>query len=180
MKANPDMPQLPVRARALQDGKTVYMAVPKLAADRPFLTLDPDRLDVVPRKAASIKGSSGAGEPTALDELEHVDLIVCGTVAVNRRGVRIGKGGGYSDLEFALGTEVGAIDDSTVIVTTVHDLQVLDEDLPETDHDFRVDLIVTPDDVIRCRRTKRPPGVLRDHLTAEQIDQVPALAPFVH
>jgi 5-formyltetrahydrofolate cyclo-ligase family len=31
LKVNPDLPQLPVRQRALEDGKTVYMAVPRLA-----------------------------------------------------------------------------------------------------------------------------------------------------
>ncbi|MER3460903.1 MAG: hypothetical protein C4303_07295 [candidate division GAL15 bacterium] len=28
----------------------------------------------------------------------HVDLVVCGSVAVNPVGARVGKGGGYSDL----------------------------------------------------------------------------------
>jgi 5-formyltetrahydrofolate cyclo-ligase len=32
VNANPDSPQLPVRRRALADGKVVYMAVPRLAA----------------------------------------------------------------------------------------------------------------------------------------------------
>ncbi|HEX6237528.1 MAG TPA: hypothetical protein VFZ68_10055, partial [Acidimicrobiales bacterium] len=36
VKANPDSPQLPVRQRALEDGKTVFMAVPRLAGDVPF------------------------------------------------------------------------------------------------------------------------------------------------
>src|SRR3984957_20884958 len=40
LKANPDSPQLPVRQRALEDGKTVYIAVPRLAEAEPFLTLD--------------------------------------------------------------------------------------------------------------------------------------------
>jgi 5-formyltetrahydrofolate cyclo-ligase len=31
LKANPDAPQWPVRQRALEDGKTVFMAVPRLA-----------------------------------------------------------------------------------------------------------------------------------------------------
>ena len=57
----------------------------------------------------------------------------------------LGKGAGYSDIEVALLAEAGLISERTMIATTVHDLQVLDEDLPEQVHDFRVDLIVTPD-----------------------------------
>ena len=41
VKANPDSAQLPVRQRALEDGKTVYMAVPRLAEPEPFFALDP-------------------------------------------------------------------------------------------------------------------------------------------
>ena len=37
----PDRAQLPVRIRALQDGKLVYMAAPKLATADPFYLLDP-------------------------------------------------------------------------------------------------------------------------------------------
>jgi 5-formyltetrahydrofolate cyclo-ligase len=175
MKSNPDMPQLPVRARALTEGRRVYMAVPKLVEDRPFRLLDPPQLSVPPRKAASIVGSEREGIATALEAVEHLDLVVCGTVAVNRAGVRVGKGGGYSDLELALCIEEGIVDDDTVIVTTVHDLQVVDEDLPETEHDFRVDIVVTPTEVIRCARVPRPPGVLWDHLDADKVASIPAL-----
>lgn len=175
LKCNPDAPQLPVRTLALQEGKRVYMAVPRLREERPFLLLDPDLLTVHPRKAASIKGSTSAGRPVRIDEMPHIDLIVCGTVAVNRKGVRIGKGGGYSDLEFALTRQAGIVDDETVIATTVHPIQVLDEELPETDHDFRVDLVVTPEEVIRCPRSKRPEGILWGHLDQSTIDAIPAL-----
>jgi 5-formyltetrahydrofolate cyclo-ligase len=176
VKANPDMPQLPVRARALEDDLVVFMAVPRLRDPAPFLRLDPAVLEVKPRAAASIKGSSEHGVPVGLDELPHIDLIVCGTVAVNRDGARIGKGGGYSDLEFAIGLEAGVIDEDTVIVTTVHDVQVVDAELPETDHDFRVDVLVTPTEVIRCPRVARPPGVIWQDLDDEKIDAIPVLA----
>jgi 5-formyltetrahydrofolate cyclo-ligase len=105
-----------------------------------------------------------------------VDLIVCGTVAVNRDGVRIGKGGGYSDLELALLTEAGLVDDDTFIATTVHPLQILDEELPETDHDFRVDAVVTEDEVVRARAGRRPPGLIWEHLDEEKIAAIPVLA----
>jgi 5-formyltetrahydrofolate cyclo-ligase len=40
IKAVPDRAQLPVRVRALTEGKVVYMAVPNMADIRPFYLLD--------------------------------------------------------------------------------------------------------------------------------------------
>ena len=71
--------------------------------------------------------------------------------------------------------ERGLVDDETPIATTVHPLQLLDEELPETAHDFRVDLIVTPDEVIRARRVRRPPGILWDHVDEGTVAAVPVL-----
>jgi 5-formyltetrahydrofolate cyclo-ligase len=157
VRANPDAPQLPVRARALAEGKLLYMAVPRLADERPFIRLDPERLDIPPRPAASITGSTRRAR-IGVAELTSVDLVICGSVAVNRQGARVGKGGGFSDLEFALLVEAGLIGKHTVLATTVHPLQVLDEALPETTHDFRLDLIVAGEEVITCRHTQRPRG----------------------
>ncbi len=68
VKANPDSPQLPVRQRALEDGKTVYMAVPRLAAAEPFFALDPDHLAgrcELRRPSGKVEiGPSGALSPT--------------------------------------------------------------------------------------------------------------------
>jgi 5-formyltetrahydrofolate cyclo-ligase len=171
-----DAPQPPVRARALADGKLLYMAVPRLADERPFILLDPERLDVPPRRAASISGSTRVGRRVGVAELQPVDLVVCGSVAVNRQGARVGKGGGFSDLEFALLVEAGLISQDSVLATTVHPLQVLDEALPETSYDFRVDVIVAGEEVIGCRRSRRPPGILWEHLDAAKIAAIPALA----
>jgi 5-formyltetrahydrofolate cyclo-ligase len=177
IKANPDAPQLPVRARALSDGKTVYVAVPRLARREPFIELDPERLVTPPRKSASIKGASSQGTPIGIDAVPRIDLVVCGSVAVNRAGARVGKGGGYSDLEFGLLAEAGVIDDRTLLTTTVHPLQVLDEDLPETAHDFRVQRIVTPEEIIVCTdAARRPPGILWDHLDTDKVESIPVLA----
>src|SRR5438094_2620887 len=44
IKSNPDSPQLPVRVRALRDGKLLYMAVPRLAEADAFFVLDPEHL----------------------------------------------------------------------------------------------------------------------------------------
>ena len=176
LKCNPDAPQRPVRLTALREGKLVYMAVPRLREVRCFWELDPKRLRNL-AEAATIGGAARRGRAVSPRELPHIDLVVAGSVAVNRRGARVGKGGGYSDLEYAIGRAVGCMDDSTVVATTVHSLQIVDGALPTTAHDFFLDLIVTPDEVIRPRRGQRaqPRGILPDHLTAEHRETIPVL-----
>ena len=108
--------------------------------------------------------------------MRPIDLIVCGTVAVNLEGARIGKGGGYSDLEYALARDARLVSPKTPIVTTVHDLQVLDEELPVFAHDIPVDYVVTPAKVIQTHtRLPRPKGIYWDYLTQEKIDAIPYL-----
>lgn len=178
VKANPDSPQLPVRQRALEDGKTLYMAVPRLASEHPFLAIQPDRLPVSPRQAASITGSAKHGRPVALTGMRPVELVIAGCVAVSPDGSRLGKGGGFSDLEYALAWEAGLIGPATVVATTVHDRQILGEGaIPMTAHDFRLDLILSPTEVIRCPRPKArwAPGIRWDELTPEKIDSIPVL-----
>jgi 5-formyltetrahydrofolate cyclo-ligase len=178
VKANPDAPQWPVRQRALEDGKTVFMAVPRLTDEHPFFLLDPAHLADAPRKASSIKGASRSARRIGLDELAPVDLVVAGCVAAGEDGARLGKGGGFSDLEFAVASEAGLIGRDTVAVTTVHDLQVRPAGVvPVVGHDFRLDVVVTPTGVIEVpRRGRRPAGRVRwDELTDEKIAEIPLL-----
>src|SRR6516164_314646 len=180
VKANPDSAQLPVRQRALEDGKTVYMAVPRLADPEPFFALDPDHLDQPPRKAASISGASRSARRVSLAELAPVALVVMGSVAASEDGARLGKGGGFADLEFALATAAGLIGPDTVSVTTVHELQVRPAGtIPLTGHDVPVDFIVTPERVIDCRARHGPrpaAGIRWEDLTEEKIAAIPLLS----
>ena len=180
VKANPDSAQWPVRQRALEDGKTVYMAVPRLAGREPFFALDPDHLAGSPRQASSISRAARSARRVALADLDPVDLVVMGSVAASADGARLGKGGGFADLEFALATAAGLIGPRTVSVTTVHELQLRPAGtIPLTGHDVPVDLIVTADQVIDCRQggRPRPPAAIRwDDLTAEKIAAIPLLA----
>jgi 5-formyltetrahydrofolate cyclo-ligase len=174
IKCNPDAPQRYVRLRALREGKVVYMAVPRLRDARCFWELDPARLRDV-RAAASIGGAARFGRALGPRELPHIDLVVAGSVAVACTGARLGKGGGYSDLEYALCRAAGRIDDRTIVATTVHPLQIV-RAIPETKHDFRVDLIATPREIARTRRKRpQPRGIVVADLTDEIRENVPAL-----
>ena len=180
LKANPDSPQLPVRQRALEDGKTVYMAVPRLAEREPFFALDPAPLSEPPRKAASISGATRSARRVTLAELDPVDLVVMGSVAAGEDGARLGKGGGFADLEYALAAAAGLIGPRTVTVTTVHELQVRPAGtIPVTGHDVLLDLIITPERIIDCRPWRKPqaaPGICWADLTEEKIAAIPLLA----
>jgi 5-formyltetrahydrofolate cyclo-ligase len=178
LKANPDSPQWPVRTRALVDGKLVYMAVPRLAEANPFFLLDPGRLADDPRAASSITGASRSARTVAVADVTPVDLVVAGCVAVDPTGARLGKGGGFSDLELAIAAEAGLVDARTVVVTTVHDLQVLEDGrIPTTGHDVHVDIVVTPERVLRCprRRGHRLPRLRWRELTDEKVAAIPVL-----
>ncbi|WP_436981529.1 5-formyltetrahydrofolate cyclo-ligase [Streptomyces sp. enrichment culture] len=176
VKAVPDRAQLAVRARALEEGKRLYMAASKLAAAKPFYLLDPATLTIPLHDAAERRTAARFAQPVDVDDMDPVDLVICGSVAVNYEGVRLGKGAGYSDIELALLQEAGLIGPNTLIATTVHELQVMNEEIPEGDHDFRVDLIITQDRVIECPRYRRPPGILWEFLTPEMISAIPTLA----
>jgi 5-formyltetrahydrofolate cyclo-ligase len=177
LKCNPDAPQRAVRLRALEDGKEVFMAVPRLRDARCFLRLDPRRLRGRLSRAATIGGASALGEAVPPDALGHIDLVVAGSVAVNGTGARVGKGGGYSDLEWAMARALGIVDDETPVVTTVHDLQVVEGAIPMTDHDVPVDVVVTPTRVIRARRRRaKPRGIRWDELSDAQVAAMPVLA----
>ncbi|KAB1153084.1 hypothetical protein F6X68_14945 [Micromonospora sp. AMSO12t] len=177
IKCNPDRAQLPVRVRALQEGKLLYMAVPRLATPKPFYLLDPTVLTVSFETAATSTGAPEIAPTVGPDEMRPVDLIVCGSVAVSRRGgVRVGKGAGYSDLEIALLTEAGLVTTHTAIATTIHQTQLLDQELPRAGHDFSVDFAITQDEVVACAPDReRPPSIIRPNLRQDHLDTIPVL-----
>jgi 5-formyltetrahydrofolate cyclo-ligase len=177
VKANPDSPQTHARRLALEQGKIVVMAVPRLGDLHPFRVLDPRKLSKAAiREAATIKGALRHGRVVALEEIPEIDFVLCGSVAVNLNGARLGKGGGFSDLEYGILIDTGKIDEHSVIATTVHPIQILRENLQLTAHDLPVDLIATPRAVIEVENPyERPRGILWDHLQPPQIREIPVL-----
>ena len=174
LKCNPDMPQRPVRKRALEEGKVLYMPVPRLTSEECFLELDPARIEDI-SFASSIKGAFKLGRPVHPRDMAKIDLIVCGAVAARPDGSRLGKGGGYSDLEYALALSLGLISHETPVATTVHPIQVVDAPIPMTRHDLSLDYVVTPEESIRCTLSHpRPLGIYPEEL-GDKRDEIPIL-----
>jgi 5-formyltetrahydrofolate cyclo-ligase len=180
IKCNPDTAQLSVRLRALQDGKRLYMAVPRLTQVRCFIELTADKLrqhnvDLV--AAAVAQGALAHGQPVALEEMLPIDLVVTGCVAVTRDGGRTGKGAGFADLELGMLRQYGLVRPGTPIVTTVHALQIVEGwRLPMLPHDSALDWIVTPDEAIETHTPyPQPPGLDWDAVLPDQIAAIPVL-----
>jgi 5-formyltetrahydrofolate cyclo-ligase len=181
VKSNPDAPQIPVRRKALEQGKIVYTPVPELVKDFPFLRLDPDELrakGVSFEIAATPAGALEYGARVQFTEMEQIDICVVGCVAVTRIGGRTGKGGGFADLELGIFRELGKISANAPIVTTVHDIQVVpDDELVMMPHDSALHWIFTPTETIETNtQLPQPQGVAWDMVQADQYRDVPFLS----
>ncbi|MBD1829253.1 5-formyltetrahydrofolate cyclo-ligase [Microcoleus vaginatus GB1-A2] len=180
IKCNPDSPQIPVRLRALQDGKRLYMAVPRLTDHRCFVELTAEDLhsrNIPLAEAAIARKALACGKLVSFAEMEPIDLVIVGCVTVTRNGGRTGKGAGFADLELAMLTEFGLVQIDTPIVTTVHPLQIVaDSRLPMQAHDWALNWIVTAEEVIETNTTyPRPIGLNWDSIRPEQLEQIPIL-----
>jgi 5-formyltetrahydrofolate cyclo-ligase len=149
------------------------MPTPRLC--RGFILLD----DSLPRNrlklASTIHGAFTVGKSVPLGKVPKIDLAVVGSVAVAKDGGRIGKGEGYSEMEYAILHELGLVSESVPIITTVHESQIV-ESVPLEDHDIAVQYIVTPTRVLATNRTRpRPSSIIWDKVTPEMTNRMPVL-----
>ncbi|XP_074470056.1 methenyltetrahydrofolate synthase domain-containing protein isoform X1 [Sebastes fasciatus] len=178
VKVDPDKPLEGARLAVLQAHKTLLVPTPRLRTGL-FNNITPpegaskEQL----RICSSSQGVRDFSVPVELDAKVKVDLVVVGSVAVSEKGFRIGKGEGFADLEYGMMAAMGAVDESTVVVTIVHDCQVMDfpEELMES-HDLTVDYILTPTRVIKtsCQLPK-PQGIIWTKLDPEKLEKIPIL-----
>jgi len=149
----PSLAQEHLRLFSLAEGKVLLTPAPSID-NALFYKLDPKFLHVHDlSRAATKSGTAALGtivNLTAVGNI-HVDIVVVASVVVNPiTGARLGKGKGYGDIEYAMMRQLGACDDTTLVVTTVHESQLLD-DLPAsvmTEHDLPVNVVITPQRII--------------------------------
>lgn len=180
VKCNPDDAQIPVRLKALEEDKILYMAVPQLTDEKCFVELT--RKEVLKHTskledASSWQGGLKYGKLIAFEEMRKIDVAVVGCVAVTLRGARIGKGGGFADLEFGVLRHFKLIQPDTPIVTTVHDTMIIDDELiPIQKHDTFLTHIATPK---KCFTTKtdllQPTGINWEDVQPDQFAEIPIL-----
>lgn len=148
---SPDSAQIPVRYLALKENKNIIMASPNL--ENGYLYLEGKNLDGKEREASTKEGAFihcsrffDFGECSSFDIA--IDMVVEGSVGVDRFGNRIGKGKGYGDREIEDLFNKNLINEKTPLVTTIHPFQLIDY-IPTESHDRKLNMIVSTDEVIR-------------------------------
>ncbi|XP_057706004.1 methenyltetrahydrofolate synthase domain-containing protein isoform X1 [Corythoichthys intestinalis] len=178
VKVDPDKPLEGARLAVLQAQKTLLVPTPRLRSGLFNKIVPPPAANKEKlRVCSSSQGVKEFSVPIGLDAKVKVDLVVVGSVAVSENGFRIGKGEGFADLEYAMMVSMKAVDDSTVVVTVVHDCQVVDipEELMER-HDLTVDYILTPSRVIKTNcLLPKPQGIIWTKLYPEKMEKIPIL-----
>ncbi|KAM9366967.1 methenyltetrahydrofolate synthase domain-containing protein [Symphorus nematophorus] len=178
VKVDPDKPLEGARLAVLQARKTLLVPTPRLRTGL-FNKITPPQgaSKEQLRICSSSQGVKDFSVPVGLDAKVKVDLVVVGSVAVSEKGLRIGKGEGFADMEYGMMASMGAVNESTVVVTIVHDCQVVDiqEELIES-HDLTVDYILTPTRVIKTNcQLPKPQGIIWTKLDTEKLEKIPIL-----
>ncbi|MFB4211662.1 5-formyltetrahydrofolate cyclo-ligase [Shouchella sp. JSM 1781072] len=173
IKVNPDSPQLPLRAAILADGKTLFVPTPRLKDG--FIQVKPESVPSNEyRKAASLTHIKSYGKIISLKDLPQIDLMVMGSVTVDRDGRRLGKGAGYADREYAILKELGQKD--IPVLTTIHSCQLCEEELPMNPYDVTMDYIATEKELIQTNSTHlKPSGIFWDQVSPEELEDMPIL-----
>ena len=126
-----------------QHGKTVV--VPKVSwQQRHMLPVEITSLETGISTEAGGLRNPVTGLPTPLEE---IDLVVTPGLAFDKKGNRLGRGGGYYDSFF--GSEELRADKCAI----AFDEQIV-ESVPTTEHDKSVDFLVTDQGVIKCKSEK--------------------------
>ncbi|MFE8701435.1 5-formyltetrahydrofolate cyclo-ligase [Cytobacillus sp. FJAT-54145] len=173
IKVNPDSPQLPIRAQALRDGKTILVPTPRLKAG--FIMVKPEWVPAgEERKAASLKHIHTYGKEIPLSDMPKIDLIFAGSVALHKDGRRVGKGEGYADREYAIIRELG--NPAVPVIGTVNSAQVVEDEIPIDRFDLTVDWIATEKELIETNSPyEKPTGIQWDLVTEEEMEEMPVL-----
>lgn len=136
----PDSPLRRIREMILEENKILIVALPHI---KDIVEID-ERINI--KEASTIKGFSKYGKPLK----SKIDLIIEGSVAVDLKGNRIGKGKGYGDREYEILKERGFLREGIKIVTIVHEFQIFkDFSYLMNEKDIKVNYIITDKRIIR-------------------------------
>ncbi|MEO0096628.1 MAG: 5-formyltetrahydrofolate cyclo-ligase [candidate division WOR-3 bacterium] len=135
----PDSVLKEARRIILKEGKSLIVALPHIEG---YLEIKGKE---IADKAITIKNFKKYGK----EPKTFVEVFIQGSVAVDLKGNRLGKGKGYGDKEY-YDLKNKELIKKPLVITIVHDCQVLEDfSYLAEPHDVKVDVILTPTRIIR-------------------------------
>ncbi|MCS7250027.1 MAG: 5-formyltetrahydrofolate cyclo-ligase [candidate division WOR-3 bacterium] len=135
----PDSVLKEARRITLKEGKSLIVALPHIEG---YLEIKGKELA---DKAITIKNFKKYGKKPET----FIEVFIQGSVAVDLKGNRLGKGKGYGDREYYDLKNMGLLQ-KPLVITIVHDCQVLEDfSYLVEPHDIKVNVILTPTRIIR-------------------------------
>ena len=108
-----------------------------------------------------------------IKEQYKVDLLITGGSAITLDGLRVGKGHGFFDIEWATLFTLGVVNTATPVIDFVHDCQIVKEEFEPEPYDTVCDYIVTPTRVIHVDSPQKPTGgIYWDKLNPEMLENI--------
>ncbi len=154
----PDPVLLQARINALMDGKTLIAATPGLKQG--LVRLSPDMVPVAARSReltghAMIKSGRQLRFPAA--NLGKVDLVVGSCLGFDQEGRLLGDGRGLLDLFYAILRHLGLKPEASLVVLAADEQRM--EALPRQEWDAAANLVITPEQALRCEQTQPAPNL---------------------
>ncbi len=129
---------------ALSLGKAVVVPITDLANRRLKLSRIVDyTADLAPGTWGILEPKPECIRPVALEE---IDLVIVPGAVFDQKGYRIGYGGGFYD------SLLKSVQERRPSVALAFELQMVEEVPVESGHDEPVDIIITEERVIRCKK----------------------------
>ncbi len=167
-----------LRSQVIEDKKVLLTTT--YGIRRGFVELLPEQVpNGLGKYAVMLDVIEKIGRLISLQEIKEkyiVDLLVTGGSAVTLEGLRVGKGHGFFDIEWATMFTLGVVNTDTPVVDLVHDCQIVDEDFKPEPYDTVCDYIVTPSKVVHVESPQKPTGgILWDKLNPEMLQDISIL-----
>ncbi|MDF1577892.1 MAG: 5-formyltetrahydrofolate cyclo-ligase [Desulfurivibrionaceae bacterium] len=164
------------RVNALLDGKELIMPAPGLVDG--FYLLKPFRIPFKELVAAvTYRGLVRHGVKLAPADISSlaISLFVGESLAVDRKGGRLGDGRGFFDLAVALLGKMGGVAANSQAIGAIDDSARIIEEIPRDRWDIRCAGILTPEGIVELGDFCPEPEIFWDRLPVERIKRISPL-----
>lgn len=168
--ATPEPSLLQARINCLADGKNLIMPGPALIQGFYLITARSVAFRNIPA-AVTFHGLERYGSLLRPGELVNLslELLITGSVVVDRRGGRIGEGKGFFDLSCALLQELGGLGQYWSAYSLVSETSISADTLPQDIWDIKLNGLVTPTEILSFAPTHEKPRIYWKELPLNRV-----------